>query len=54
MTGSDDVGSTPAMSKELVKDLVNSTYIEIKNGKHLCGIECVDDVNINIKNFINN
>jgi len=54
MTGSDDVGSTPAMSKKLVKDLVNSTYIEIQNGKHLCSIECVDDVNINIKNFINN
>jgi len=54
MTGSDDVGSTPAMSKELVKDLINSTYIEIKNGKHLCSIECVDDVNMNIKNFINN
>ena len=54
MTGSEDVGSTPAMSKELVKDLVNSTYIEIKNGKHLCSIECVDDVNMNIKKFINN
>jgi len=54
MTGSDDVGSTPAMSKELVKDLVNSTYIEIKNGKHLCSIECADNVNMNIKNFINN
>ena len=54
MTGSDDVGSTPAMSKELVKDLVNSTYIEIKNGKHLCSIECADDVNMKIKNFINN
>ena len=54
MTGSDDVGSTPTMSKELVKDLVNSTYIEIQNGKHLCSIECVDDVNIKIKNFINN
>ena len=54
MTGSEDVGSTPAMSKELVKDLVNSTYIEIKNGKHLCSIECEDDVNINIKKFINN
>ena len=54
MTGSDDVGSTPAMSKELVKDLVNSTYIEIQNGKHLCSIECVDDVNMKIKNFINN
>jgi len=54
MTGSEDNGSTPAMSKELVKDLVNSTYIEIKNGKHLCSIECVDDVNIKIRNFINN
>ena len=54
MTGSDDIGSTPAMSKELVKDLVNSTYIEIQNGKHLCSIECADDVNMKIKNFINN
>ena len=54
MTGSDDPGSTPTMSKELVKDLVNSSYIEIKNGKHLCSIECADDVNMNIKNFINN
>jgi len=54
MTGSDDVGSTPAMSKELVKDLVNSTYIEIQNGKHLCSIECADDVNMKIKSFINN
>ena len=54
MTGSDDLGSSPSMSKELVKDLINSSYIEIKNGKHLCSIECADDVNINIKNFINN
>ena len=54
MTGSDDPGSTPAMSKELVKDIPNSSYIEIKNGKHLCSIECADDVNINIRNFINN
>ncbi len=54
MTGSNDVGSTPTMSKELVKDLVNSTYIEIKNGKHLCSIECADDVNMKVKNFINN
>ena len=54
MTGSDDVGSTPAMSKELVKDLANSSYVEIKNCKHLCSIECEDDVNMNIKNFINN
>ena len=52
MTGSNDLGSSPVMSKELVKDLTNSSYIEIKNGKHLCSIECADDVNIKIKNFI--
>tara|TARA_B110001452_G_scaffold243595_1_gene227129 strand:+ start:111 stop:893 length:783 start_codon:yes stop_codon:yes gene_type:complete len=54
MTGSNDSGSTPIMSKELVKDLPNSSYMEIKNGKHLCSIECADDVNIKIRNFINN
>jgi (E)-2-((N-methylformamido)methylene)succinate hydrolase len=53
MTGSEDLGSSPAMSKLLVKDLSNSNYIEIKNGKHLCSIECADDVNMNIRNFIN-
>ena len=54
MTGSDDPGSTPAMSKKLAKDIPNSSYVEIKSGKHLCSIECADDVNMNIKNFINN
>ena len=54
MTGSNDLGSTPNMSKELAKDIVNAYYIEIKDGKHLCSIECADDVNMNIKNFIKN
>ena len=54
MTGSKDEGSTPFMSKELVKDLPNSNYMEIMNGKHLCSIEYADDVNIKIKNFITN
>tara|TARA_B100001093_G_C26485944_1_gene866935 strand:+ start:16 stop:798 length:783 start_codon:yes stop_codon:yes gene_type:complete len=54
MTGSDDLGSTVAMSKSLTKDLINSNFIEISNGKHLCSIECADDVNMQIKNFINN
>jgi pimeloyl-ACP methyl ester carboxylesterase len=54
MTGSDDSGSTVQMSKSLSKDLINSCFIEINNGKHLCSIECADDVNINLKNFINN
>ena len=54
MTGSEDSGSTVAMSKSLSDDLMNSSFIEINNGKHLCSIECADDVNINLKNFINN
>ena len=52
MTGSNDLGSTPNMSKELAKDITNANYIEIKDGKHLCSIECADDVNMNIRNFI--
>jgi len=54
MTGSIDPGSTLEMSKKLSKDLNNSSYTEINNGKHLCSIECADDVNINIKKFIEN
>jgi len=54
MTGSIDPGSTTEMSKKLSNDLNNSSYIEINNGKHLCSIECADDVNINIKKFIEN
>ena len=54
MTGSEDTGSTVTMSKCLSDDLINSSFIEINNGKHLCSIECADDVNINLKNFINN
>jgi pimeloyl-ACP methyl ester carboxylesterase len=54
MTGSGDMGSTIQMSKSLSNDLINSNFIEINNGKHLCSIECADDVNFNLKNFINN
>ena len=54
MTGSDDLGSTVEMSKSLSNDLINSSFIEINNGKHLCSIECADDVNIRLKNFISN
>jgi pimeloyl-ACP methyl ester carboxylesterase len=53
MTGSDDSGSTVEMSKTLSDDLINSSFIEINNGKHLCSIECSDDVNMNLKKFIN-
>ena len=54
MTGSKDPGSTPEMSKNLSNDLRHSTYVEVNNGKHLCSIECADDVNKNINKFIEN
>ena len=51
-TGENDVGSTSEMSKNLSKMIRGSKFIEIKKGKHLCGIECADDVNITFKEFI--
>ncbi len=51
-TGENDIGSTPEMSKNLSKIIPKSKFIEIKKGKHLCGIECADDVNITLKKFI--
>jgi len=51
-TGENDVGSTPEMSKNLSKMIQGSKFIEIKKGKHLCSIECSDDVNITFKKFI--
>ena len=52
VTGENDVGSTPEMSKNLSKMIQGSKFIEIKTGKHLCSIECADDVNIALKEFI--
>jgi len=54
MTGANDPGSTVTMSKSLSNDLLNSEFVEISNGKHLCSIECSDDVTMNIINFIEN
>ena len=52
MTGENDTGSTPEMSRKLSKYITNSKTKIIKNGKHLCSIECVDDVNNAIKEHI--
>ena len=52
MTGENDIGSTVEMSKNLSNVIENSQLKVIKNGKHLCGIECADEVNMTIKNFI--
>ena len=51
-TAENDVGSTPSMSKNLSKIIQKSKFIEIKKGKHLCSIECADNVNIIFKKFI--
>ena len=51
-TGENDVGSTLEMSRNLSKMIQESKFIEIKKGKHLCSIECSDDVNITFKKFI--
>jgi len=51
-TGENDVGSTPEMSDNLSKMIQGSKFTEIKKGKHLCSIECADDVNITFKEFI--
>ena len=53
MTGEFDSGSTPEMSKNLSKCIKNSKVKIIKNGKHLCSIECADEVNHAIKLHIN-
>ena len=52
MTGENDIGSTVDMSKKLSEAINNSQLKVIKGGKHLCGIECSDDVNLTIMNFI--
>ncbi len=51
-TGQFDVGSTTEMAKNLSNQIKNSKYIEIKNGKHLCNIECAKDFNKTIELFI--
>ena len=52
MTGEHDSGSTIEMSQQLNNIIKNSELKIIKDGKHLCGIECADDVNLAIKNFV--
>ena len=54
MTGEGDIGSTPEMSKNLSKVINNSNVKIISKGKHLCSIECADDVNMAIKKHIQN
>ena len=51
-TGEHDIRSTPEMARNLNEVIKNSKFKEIKNGKHLCSIECADNVNKTFKKFI--
>ena len=51
-TGQYDLGSTTEMAKNLAKQIKSTKYIEIKNGKHLCNIECAENFNKTIELFI--
>ena len=53
-TGENDIGSTPEMAHNLKNKIKNSKIQIIKNGKHLCNIECAQVFNITIKEFIDN
>ena len=54
VTGRDDIGSKPKMSEEISKLILGSQYKIMEGGKHLCNIECSEDFNITIKEFIEN
>jgi len=54
VTGQEDVGSKPRMSEEISKLIPGSLLKIIKNGRHLCNIECAEDFNLTIREFIDN
>ena len=54
ITGEKDIGSKPEMSKKISKLIQGSLCKIIKNGRHLCNIECAEDFNITVKEFIYN
>ena len=53
ITGENEVGSTPKMSKDMGTVIKGSKVEVIKEGKHLCGIEFATDVNKAFEGFIN-
>jgi len=52
ITGEKDIGSKPEMSEKISKLIQGSLYKIIKNGRHLCNIECAENFNITVKEFI--
>ena len=53
VTGENEVGSTPEMSKKIGEIVKDSKVEIIPNGKHMCGMECADKVNQVFGNFLN-
>ena len=51
-TGQHDVGSTTDMAKNLSEKIKGAKFIEIKNGKHMCNIECSEEFNKTIELFV--
>ena len=51
-TGQYDLGSTTEMAKNLTEQIKGAKYTEIKNGKHLCNIECAENFNKTLELFI--
>ena len=52
MTGENEVGSTPGMSKMLHQEIKNSELYIISNAKHMATFEKDKEVNLRISNFI--
>jgi len=52
MTGEHEIGSTPKMSKDLQKEINNSSLCIIKNAKHGVTMEKSEKVNKQILNFL--
>ena len=53
MTGENEVGSTPEMSKKLHQEINNSKLYIIPKAKHMATFERADLVNVEIDKFIN-
>ena len=54
MTGENEVGSTPSMSKMLQREIKNSKIFIIPKAKHMATFETADVVNLLIAKFIKN
>ena len=52
ITGENDIGSKPKMSENLSKLITGSQFKIVKEGKHLCNIECPKNFNIIVRDFI--